>query len=41
MLDSLKNICKKLGVNYTMPNGLDDCEKSKYLVEKISNFIGG
>jgi hypothetical protein len=41
MFDVLKQICDKLGVEYPeIDTYSNDCMKSKYLVECISEFIG-
>jgi hypothetical protein len=41
MLNVLIQICQKLGVSYDEINSYSsDCDKSKYLLNQISNFIG-
>ena len=41
MLQALQQICDKLGVFYPdLNNYSTDCQKSQYLINQISNFIG-
>lgn len=42
MVDTLQNICDKLGVYYPdIDNYQYDCDKAQYLINQISNMLGG
>ena len=40
MLDTLLQICNKLGVDYPdIDNYLSECQKMQYLLDRIAQFI--